>query len=286
MTVYIYGLLCPIAKQIRYIGKSINPEKRLKRHIADCYTSKYYTARWLKTLVSWGLRPSVVILHIVGDDENWQEVERRFIAQGRAEGLPLTNTSAGGEGVLVLDPEIEKKRIAKTRATWKQKDIREKHSKIIKEIHSRPEIKEANKKRMKELWKTKEYSKKVSEAVKAAYASPEARKAQSERSKKAHQNPETKVKRSDGIKAAWKREGAREAHVAALKRGHQRPEVKARKSEMTRQRHQNDPAYREALRRATSDPEMIKRRGAAIKAGWARRLARLAAEKAAKDAAD
>lgn len=283
MTVFIYGLHCPIAGKIRYVGKSINPEKRLKRHLVDANVYHHYAARWLRKLASQGLRPKLVILHVVADGENWQEAERRVIAQARADGWPLTNTSAGGEGVLVLDPEIERRRIANTRATWQREDVRLAQAERLREIHGRPEIKAANKKRMKELWKDPEYAQKISETVRAAYASDEARRAQSERSKRAHQNPETEAKRSSSLKAAWDREGAREKHVAALKRGHQRPEVKARKAEMTRLRHQNDPVYRDKVKRAMSDPEMIARRNEAIKAAWARRLARLAAEKEAAD---
>ena len=40
-TTFIYGLFCPIKKQIRYIGKSNNPKKRFymterKTHPSEC----------------------------------------------------------------------------------------------------------------------------------------------------------------------------------------------------------------------------------------------------------
>ena len=48
---YFYVLKNPITKEIRYFGRTINPNKRLKDHI---YESKNYTTHkcnWIKSLL-------------------------------------------------------------------------------------------------------------------------------------------------------------------------------------------------------------------------------------------
>ena len=40
-TQFIYSLIDPITHEIRYIGKTSNPEDRLKRHLQKCYLNKY-----------------------------------------------------------------------------------------------------------------------------------------------------------------------------------------------------------------------------------------------------
>lgn len=98
MTVYIYGLWDPRNYQLRYIGKSVNPEHRFRGHLDDAkYTNnKSYKCSWIRQLLSEGLIPSMEILEECTDD-NWQEAEIAWIKEGREKGLNLTNISNGGD---------------------------------------------------------------------------------------------------------------------------------------------------------------------------------------------
>jgi len=54
-----------------------------------------HKARWIRKLLDQGLTPGIIVLTTI-DEVNWQEVERKYIAECREQ---LTNTSAGGDGV-------------------------------------------------------------------------------------------------------------------------------------------------------------------------------------------
>src|SRR5688500_3880809 len=95
---YIYGLFCPIAKTIRYVGKANDPERRLQNHVWTCEKNAHHTARWLSGLKRKGLQPTALVLAEIDDGEDWQEQERRFIASGAEMGWKLTNSTPGGEG--------------------------------------------------------------------------------------------------------------------------------------------------------------------------------------------
>src|SRR3546814_432329 len=99
--IYIYGLHCPRADCIRYVGKSTNPQKRLAAHLRFARTGYYNhnQARWLRSLQDRGLMPRLVILHELPEDADWQSVERAEIASASARGWRLTNTKAGGDGL-------------------------------------------------------------------------------------------------------------------------------------------------------------------------------------------
>lgn len=102
---FIYGLRCPIDGRIRYIGKTKNPANRLYRHLSNaargCENQRSY--EWIRELQRKGLRPSLEIIFTVPIAEDWRAHERRVIADARAKGWPLTNTAAGGAGVVFLD---------------------------------------------------------------------------------------------------------------------------------------------------------------------------------------
>lgn len=92
-TTYIYGLKDPVSLEMRYVGKSNNPIKRLKHHI---YNSKKYNrhcSSWIKSLLNNNLFP---ILEIIEECtlENWQEREIHWI--GKFDNL--VNHTKGGQG--------------------------------------------------------------------------------------------------------------------------------------------------------------------------------------------
>jgi hypothetical protein len=95
----IYALIDPLTGEIRYVGKTIStPSQRLAVHLY--YARKNHRtgcARWLKRLSDVGLRPEIYVLQTAHED--WQEVERFWIAKLRQDGVSLLNHTAGGDGL-------------------------------------------------------------------------------------------------------------------------------------------------------------------------------------------
>lgn len=155
--VYIYGLRCPIINQIRYIGKTTRPDNRLYLHLFAARHNyyKHHTSRWLRLLQRRGLQPSFEILCRVPDGEDWQDYERRFIAEARAAGAFLTNQTNGGEGVAFSSeedfdrakaarkagytPEVRARAAERMRIKWADPEFRTRNIKRQKEVANTPE---------------------------------------------------------------------------------------------------------------------------------------------------
>ena len=102
---YIYALVDPITGEIRYVGKSTDPTKRLSFHLSKrSLKTNSPKNLWIRKLLDKGLRPLLVILQKC-DPNKWAEAERGWIVMFRMVGAELTNTSDGGEGVLEKTPE-------------------------------------------------------------------------------------------------------------------------------------------------------------------------------------
>lgn len=91
---YIYALVDPRDKRIRYIGQTDNLSRRLQEHSKDIAGT--VKVRWLAELKALGLVPAVIILGEHDGDyvsywENW------WIVLGRRQGWPLTNGTNPGE---------------------------------------------------------------------------------------------------------------------------------------------------------------------------------------------
>lgn len=96
-TTYIYGLECPIAGRIRYVGKAGDPNARFKQHLYRGDWSNPHKRRWLDSLAQKQMRPRLVVLEAV-TSETWKAAEMRWIKRLRAEGHHLTNITGGGDG--------------------------------------------------------------------------------------------------------------------------------------------------------------------------------------------
>lgn len=95
MEVYIYTLSDPRDNQIRYVGKSVNPRKRIDNHLN--IKRKAHCSCWIQSLKSLGLKPIFSIIETTTKDE-WVERERHWIAYYKQKGYNLTNHTIGGEG--------------------------------------------------------------------------------------------------------------------------------------------------------------------------------------------
>ncbi len=89
----IYRLRDPRDGMVRYVGKTIDPKRRLSSHISSSYRDCRPSARWCRKLKSLGLRP---IMEVVEWTVDWELSERRMIAQYRSEGDRLLNIADGG----------------------------------------------------------------------------------------------------------------------------------------------------------------------------------------------
>lgn len=95
---FIYVLRDPRDSSIRYVGKTINPDKRLKGHIWESSKTNTHKANWIKSLLSIGLKPTIKVIEECSDNE-WEEKEKYYIALYKEQyGKLLTNGTSGGEG--------------------------------------------------------------------------------------------------------------------------------------------------------------------------------------------
>jgi group I intron endonuclease len=92
MNTFIYALVDPISKKIRYIGKSNEPKKRYYQHLYRSERKRTHKECWINKLLREGLKPELIIIEECSD--NWQEREKFYIAQYDN----LTNSTSGGDG--------------------------------------------------------------------------------------------------------------------------------------------------------------------------------------------
>lgn len=89
-THYVYGLIDPNTRRIRYIGVSNNPERRLAQHMTRGSGSYWRSAKWawIKPLKEQGLSPELVILFEGEESEAYQiEAEYIFFIEAMSGGL-------------------------------------------------------------------------------------------------------------------------------------------------------------------------------------------------------
>lgn len=206
MAIYIYGLRCPVAGVIRYIGKAAEPDKRFLAHLGSAAKGRTYCSRWLGKLVRVGLKPELVILRTVADGGDWASAEREEIAKGFTAGWPLTNLTKGGEGTALTeegrrrkierlsDPETRRRMSEAARARWDDPELGAKGRAENAAPERRAKVAAGAKRRA-----TTDYRTAQAKRAKAAWSDPQKR----ERIVAGITN-ETRQRVSEASREAWK----------------------------------------------------------------------------------
>lgn len=252
MADYIYALLCPQG-EIRYIGKTNRPERRLLQHVsaARTGTANHHCARWIRALLRKGETPTMEVLYEVPAGEDWKAHETHQIKTFKELGFSLTNIGEGGEGTFDMRPEAVAARVAKaliTKATpeykekiqdsyarpWRNPEIRASRLKAMAEARSRPGQYEKRVAQAKEIASRPEVKAKRSLASKARYEGSAFQRIQTSEA--------LSVRRKETLAKRWKD-----------------PQTKARASEIMK-----DPERQALMQKAASSPEAKAKRAAKV----------------------
>ena len=120
MKIYIYTLKHPATNEIRYVGQTNDPKKRLNRHINNSRTfkDKRHVNNWIRSI---DFNPIMDIVEIC-DYEVRNSRENYWIDYYKQQGCDLCNSSNGGAGAGIgnkncvgrIISEETKSKIAKT----------------------------------------------------------------------------------------------------------------------------------------------------------------------------
>lgn len=107
---FIYGLVDPRDGRIHYIGRA-SSKKRPMEHMRPAKLALDFTpkARWIRALVATGASYSVKVLEDAPSASALNDAETWWIAHGRTHAWPLTNQTAGGDGMLEATPELRER---------------------------------------------------------------------------------------------------------------------------------------------------------------------------------
>jgi group I intron endonuclease len=94
--VFIYILIDPQSKQIRYVGKTTDINRRLRRHISERFLHDSYKDRWIRKLIDNNFLPQIEVIDVVSKFD-WGYWEKFYISYFKYIGCDLTNGTVGGD---------------------------------------------------------------------------------------------------------------------------------------------------------------------------------------------
>lgn len=147
---YIYELICPITNNTRYIGQTIDPKARYKKHILDAKYSDFHSRVWVKSLLNKGLKP---IMNVIdeSDESSIDTLEKMYITLYRTWGMDLTNISLGGQKSKVFSIETRNKISNSLKGKVQSEETKKKRSQSLKKTWENPELRELKRKQTTEL---------------------------------------------------------------------------------------------------------------------------------------
>ena len=100
MEIFIYTLNHPTTNEIKYVGKTNNPKRRLYHHIEESKRKNGFKNRhvinWINHLLLEKLKPTMNIIEICNED-NWEEREKYWIKYYKGSDVQLCNIESGGK---------------------------------------------------------------------------------------------------------------------------------------------------------------------------------------------
>lgn len=182
----IYALVDSNTKEVRYIGKTKDIDKRMAKHCKPSQLKRDdHKSNWIRKLVANGQKPEVVILEAYDDPHALNEAEKDCIALCRSLGFPLTNGTSGGDGGTMNPEAIERMRQTKIG----RKASEETKARMSASQKGHPSYNLG-------MHHTEEAKRKISEKGKGRKCSDETKAKQSKAHKGKHQSEETKAKTS------------------------------------------------------------------------------------------
>jgi hypothetical protein len=130
---FIYSLEYPEGN-VRYIGKTIDPKRRLSGHLYPNVNEKGgRKGNWIKSLKKKGVRPIMNIIDIVSrENANFWEIH--YISLFKSFGFDLTNNTFGGDGQSHMTEETRKKISKKIRKLREHSTVWNKGIKCSEEL--------------------------------------------------------------------------------------------------------------------------------------------------------
>ncbi len=90
---YIYVLKHPVSGDVKYVGYTLYPTRRLRTHISGSHSKRTKKEKWIAGLLSEGLEPVMEIL----EQSKLPDIrERYWIKLYREQGAVLVNGNEGG----------------------------------------------------------------------------------------------------------------------------------------------------------------------------------------------
>lgn len=99
---YIYYLADPRIGEVRYVGRTVNPKDRLKNHLNKAKNKGTKRVKWIASLRSEGVKPSLIVVDKVplGEGRFW---EKFWISQFLVWGFNLLNYLGGKDGLSLVN---------------------------------------------------------------------------------------------------------------------------------------------------------------------------------------
>lgn len=105
---FIYILIDPRTNEVRYVGKSNNPKKRLfAYHIPQSKLKRTHKECWIYSLINKNLSPILKIIEET-DLNNWCDREKYYIKHYLESGCNLVNATDGGDSYNFTDETRQK----------------------------------------------------------------------------------------------------------------------------------------------------------------------------------